>query len=120
MALIVIEAYAALAKSAGVPLKAGVPGAHTTSTVTAASFATGILIATLWGTVIAVILARRASRPARMFTIIAVAATALSLITPLDAFGASLATKLTLAAGHLIVASIMTTTLRRGIYRAQA
>lgn len=120
LALPVIEAYAALAKAAGIPLRAGLPGAHTAPAVTAGSFATGIVIATFWGTVLAVILARYASRPARTFTIVAVAATALSLFTPLDAFGASLSTKLTLAAGHLIVASIMTSVLSRGISRARS
>ena len=117
VALPVIEAYAALAKAAGIPLKAGLPGTHTATLVTAGSFATGIVIATFWGTLLAIILTRYASRPARTFTTIAIAATALSLITPLDAFGASLSTKLTLAGGHLIVASIMTTILRRGLTR---
>ena len=120
LVLPVIEAYAALAKAVGIPLKAGLPGTHTAALVTARSFATGIVIATFWGTVLAVILTRYARRPARTFTVVAAAATALSLITPLDAFGASLNTKLTLAAGHLIVASIMTTILRRGISRAQS
>jgi hypothetical protein len=120
LALPVIEAYAALVKAAGIPLKAGLPGTHTAALVTAGSFASGIVIATFWGTVLAVILARYASRPARTFPVVAAAATALSLITPLDAFGASLNTKLTLAVGHLIVASIMTTILRRGISRAQS
>jgi hypothetical protein len=81
---------------------------------------TGIVIATFWGTVLAVILTRYARRPARTFTIIAAAATALSLITPLDAFGASPSTKLTLAGGHLIVATIMTTILRHGLSHPQA
>jgi hypothetical protein len=98
-----------------IQLKAGLPGTHTAALVTAGSFATGIVIATFWGTVLAIILTRYARRPARTFTVVAAAATALSLITPLDAFGASLGTKLTLAGGHLIVASIMTTILRRGI-----
>jgi hypothetical protein len=115
VALPVIEAYAALTKAAGIPLKAGLPGTHTAALVTASSFAAGIVIATFWGTVLAIILTRYARRPARTFTVVAAAATALSLITPLDAFGASLNTKLTLAGGHLIVASIMTTIIRRGI-----
>lgn len=115
LALLVIEVYAGIAKAAGVSFKAGLPGMHTTSLVTAASFATGIVVATFWGTVLAVILLRRARRPARTFTIIAVTVTALSLTTPLDAFGASLSTKLTLASTHLIVASIVTTILRRGL-----
>ena len=120
VALPVIEVYAALAKAAGVPFKAGLPGAHTAAPVTAGSFALGIVIATLWGTVLCVILARHASRPARIFTIIAVAAAALSLITPLGAFGASLSTRLTLAVGHLIVATIMTPILRHGLSQPQS
>ncbi|MGO9750021.1 MAG: DUF6069 family protein [Solirubrobacteraceae bacterium] len=120
VALPVIEAYAALAKAAGIPLKAGLAGTDTAALVTAGSFATGIVIATFWGTVLAIILTRYVSRPVRTFTIIAAAATALSLITPLDAFGASLNTKLTLAGGHLIVAGIMTTILRRGLSHPQS
>jgi len=120
VALPVIEAYAALAKTAGIPLKAGLPGTHTAALITAGSFALGMVIATSWGTVLCVILARHASRPTRTFTIIAVAGTALSLITPLGAFGASLGTRLTLAVGHLIVAGIMTTILRRGLSHPQS
>ncbi|MBV9804774.1 MAG: hypothetical protein JO130_16350 [Solirubrobacterales bacterium] len=115
IALTVIEAYAALAKTAGVPLRAGLPDTHTASLITAGSFATGILVAAFWGTVVALVLARNAVRPVRTFTRVAVTATALSLITPLAAFGASLSTKLTLVAAHLIAATIMTTVLRRGI-----
>jgi hypothetical protein len=99
LALPVIEAYAALAKAAGIPLKAGLPRTHTAALVTAGSFATGIVIATFWGAVLAVILTRYARRPARTFAVVAVAATALSLTTPLVAFGASLNAKLTLAGG---------------------
>ena len=40
VALPVIEAYAALAKTAGIPLKAGLPGTHTAALITAGSFAT--------------------------------------------------------------------------------
>jgi hypothetical protein len=54
VALPVIEAYAALAKAAGIPLEAGLPGTHTATLVTAGSFATGIVIATFWGTLLAI------------------------------------------------------------------
>lgn len=120
VALVAIELYAALLKAAGIHLKAGLPGSHAASAVSAASFAIGVLLATFYGTLTAVILTRFTSRPVRTFTIIATTVTALSLITPIDAYGAAASTKLSLAAGHLIVASIMTTIIRRGISRARS
>ena len=119
VALPVIEAYAALTEAAGIHSKPGSLG-PAPSPVTASSSALGIVLATFGGTVLCVILGRYATRPARTFTIIAVACTALSLITPLGAFGASLSTRLTLAGGRLIAASIMTTILRHGLSHPQA
>jgi hypothetical protein len=114
-ALIAIEAYGALARTLGVPLRAGFPGAHTAQPITSGSLALGVLIATFWGTILAAALAHRATRPARTFTVIAIAFTAISLITPLDAASASTNTRLTLALGHLLVAGIMTTILRSAL-----
>lgn len=114
-ALIAIEAYGALARTAGVPLRAGFPGADSAQPVTAASLALGVLLAAFWGTILAKVLAHRASRPARTFTATAVMFTAVSLLTPLDAAHATASTRLTLAVGHLLVASIMTPILRSGL-----
>jgi hypothetical protein len=115
VALVSVEAYAAVARAAGVDFKAGFPGAHAAQAITPASFATGILIATLWGTIIAAAIARYARRPVRTFTRVALGATAISLVTPLDATGASVSTKLTLIGAHLLAAGVMTLIVRRGI-----
>jgi hypothetical protein len=118
--LIMIESYGALARAAGIPLRAGFPGAHTAQPITVASLALGVAIAAFWGTLLAAVLARRATRPARTFTTIAIAVTLTSLITPLDAAGAAASTKLTLATGHLLVAGIMTPILRSSLPKARA
>jgi len=114
-ALVVVEMYAAIARGLGVYFRAGFPGASTVQTITPASFATGILVATFWGTIVAAVIARKAKRPARTFTAVAVGATLISLITPLAATGASPTTKLTLVGAHLLAGTVMTLILRRGL-----
>jgi hypothetical protein len=92
-ALIAIELYAVLIRAAGVPMRAGLPGAHAPSPVTLGSFALGVVLATFWGTIIAWLIGRYAQRPRRMFQRVAVVITAVSLATPLDAIGAATSTK---------------------------
>jgi len=64
-ALAVIEAYGAIARAAGVPLRAAAFGAHTATQVNAGWLAFGVALGAFWGTVLAVVFARRAARPAR-------------------------------------------------------
>jgi hypothetical protein len=45
-ALIAIEIYGALARTVGVPLRAGFPGAHAAQPITPANLAVGVLLAT--------------------------------------------------------------------------
>lgn len=115
VALLAILLYAIIVRVAGVPMKAGLPGAHAAQRVTLGSFAVGIVLATFWGTVIAALVCRYARKPRRTFTAIALSATALSLITPLNAVGATAETRITLALGHILAASIMIPLLLRGI-----
>lgn len=115
VALVVVLAYALIIRAAGVPMKAGLPGAKTAQSVTLASFAVGIVLAAFWGTVIAALLSRYARKPRRTFTVVAVTATAISLITPLAAVGAAAETKVTLALAHILAASTMIPLLARGI-----
>ncbi len=63
-------------------------------------------LGTFWGTVLAVVFARRASRPARAFLATTLPLLTLSLTGPLTA-NATAATKVTLACGHLIAAAIV-------------
>src|ERR1700733_15579132 len=66
-ALAVVEAYGAIAHAAGVPLRAAAFGAHTSAQVNAGWLAFGVALGTFWGTVLAVVFARRAARPAPAF-----------------------------------------------------
>jgi hypothetical protein len=105
-ALVVIEAYGAIAHAAGVPLRAAALGAHTATQVNAGWLAFGVALGTFWGTVLAVVFVRYASRPARAFLATTLPLLALSLVGPLTA-DATTATKVTLACGHLIAAVII-------------
>jgi putative copper export protein len=106
VALAVIEAYGAITRAAGVPLRAAAFGAHTATQVNAGWLAFGVALGTFWGTVLAVVFARRANRPARTFLVTTLPLLALSLTGPLTAH-ATTATRLTLACGHLIAAAII-------------
>jgi hypothetical protein len=114
-----IELYAAAVRALGVPMKAGFLGAATASPLTAASFATGVLVCTFWGAVLATILAKKAARPARLFVIIAAALTAVSLAVPAGAGATAAATKLALAAAHILVAGIVIPVLTRHLRPAR-
>ena len=59
------------------------------------------------GTVLAVVLARRAKRPARTFVVTTVALTALSLVPPLATADIDTSTRVTLSLSHLIAAAIV-------------
>jgi hypothetical protein len=105
-ALAVIEAYGAITHAAGVPLRAAAFGAHTATQVNAGWLAFGVALGTFWGTVLAVVFARRAARPARAFLATTLPLLTLSLAGPLTAH-ATAATKVTLTCGHLIAAAII-------------
>jgi hypothetical protein len=100
-------------------MKAGFLGAAIASPLTAASFATGVLVCTFWGAVLATILAKKAAQPARLFVIIAAALTAVSLAVPAGAGATAAATKVTLAAAHILVAGIVIPILARHLRPAR-
>jgi len=112
-----VEFYAALGRTAGVAMLAGAPGAHTAQPVTAASFAFGVFICTFWGAVLALLLARVATRPTRAFILASTLLTAVSLVSPLAAAHTAESTKLFLAGGHLLTAAIVIPTLARRLPR---
>jgi hypothetical protein len=111
-ALAAVEACGAIARAAGVPLRAAAFGAHTATQVNAGWLAFGVALGTFWGTVLAVVFARRAARPARAFLATTLPLLALSLAGPLTA-QATTATKVTLACGHLIAAAIIVPAVTR-------
>jgi Family of unknown function (DUF6069) len=88
-------------------MRAGELGASHAQAVTPANFVTGIVLCTAAGTVLAMILARRAAISARTFLRTTLVLVAISLVFPLAASHTQTATRLTLALGHLIAAAIV-------------
>jgi len=119
VALVVTELYGLAARLAGVPMSAAGFGQPKAGPVTAASFAMGVVICAFWGTVLAVVIARFARKPARVYLITTIALTAVSLFAPLSAAdtATSTSTKLTLAAGHILVAAIIIPPVTRRLAR---
>jgi hypothetical protein len=113
----VVEAYAALVKAAGVPMSAGFLAASHPRPVTAGSFATGVLVCTFWGTVLAVVLSKLSGRPRRAFLLVSSTLAALSLVVPFGAAATAASTKVTLAGGHVIVALLVIPILARALPR---
>jgi Family of unknown function (DUF6069) len=112
------ELYGVVARSAGIPMAAGSIGATTAEPITVGMFAMGTLICTFWGTVLAVILARYATRPARAYVRTTVALTAVSLAGPIGAGDTAASTKLTLALAHLLAAAIVIPIVTRRLSHA--
>ena len=103
----VLYAYGTLARALDVPMRAGEIGARHAQAITPASFAAGVVFCTAAGTILAMVLARRAARPARAFLRTSLVLVAVSLVFPLAASHTATATRLTLALGHLIAAAIV-------------
>jgi Family of unknown function (DUF6069) len=83
------------------------------SPLTAASFATGVLVCTSWGAVLATVLAKKAAQPARWFVTTTAPLTAVSLAVPIGAGGTTSATKVTLTVAHVLAAGIVIPSLAR-------
>jgi len=112
------ELYGLAARATGIPMEAGNIGAATAGPITVGMFAMGTLICTFWGTVLAMILARYATRPARAYLRTTVALVAVSLAAPLLAGDTAISTKLMLMMGHLIAAAIIIPTVTRRLAHA--
>jgi len=74
-------------------------------------------LGTFWAAVLAIVFARWAARPARAFLCTTIPLLALSLVGPLGATHTTVATKLTLACGHLIAAAIIIPVVTRRLAR---
>jgi hypothetical protein len=103
----VLYAYGSLARALDVPMRAGEIGASHAQAITPASFASGVVFCTVAGTILAMVLARRAAHPARAFLRTSLVLVAISLVFPLAASHTATTTRLTLALGHLIAAAIV-------------
>lgn len=107
-AAIVTEAFALGTKAVGVPMDAASPGGTgPAAPIPFGGFAISTLIWSAVGIVLAVILARRARRPARTFVVTTVVLTVLSLIGPALAADTATSTKVVLALSHLVAAAVV-------------
>jgi hypothetical protein len=99
-AAVATSAFAALADALGVSLK--VSG----ESIPVAGFAQVTFVAAIVGTVLAVVLSRRAQRPMHTFVRTTVALTAISFVPDVLA-DAQTSTKLALAVSHVVAAAIV-------------
>ncbi|MFE6525473.1 DUF6069 family protein [Streptomyces sp. NPDC057794] len=104
---VVTEAFALLARAAGVPMDAASPGAAEAAEIPAGGFFGGVVFWSVAGIVLAVALARWARRPARTFTVTTVALTVLSLAGPAVAPHTAVSTRIVLAVSHLVAAAVI-------------
>jgi len=117
IAAVATELYGLAARAGGVPMSAAGFGQTTATPITVGMFAMGTLLCAFLATILAMILARFAARPARAFAGTAVALTALSLAVPLSAADTATATRLTLAGAHLLAAAIIIPAVSRRLTR---
>ena len=92
---IVTEAFSLLARAIDIPMAAADPGADAAKDIPVGGFA------------MAVVLARRARRPAHTFAVTTVALTVLSLLGPILATHTATATRSVLFVAHIIAAAIV-------------
>jgi len=106
------EAFGAAAKALDVPM------VFKGDEIPVGSFIFDTAIWMLVGTIVAAVLIRKASHPARTFAILATTATLVSLALPATADIPDTATKVVLAASHVIVGAIAIPAMTRRIARA--
>ncbi|WP_106981139.1 DUF6069 family protein [Streptomyces fulvoviolaceus] len=104
---VVTEAFALVARAAGVPMDVAGPGQAEAAEIQVGGFAGGVLFWSIAGIVLAVALARWAERPARTFTVITVVLTALSLVGPALAPHTATSTQIVLAVSHVVAAAVI-------------
>ncbi len=116
-AAVTTELYGQLARAVGIPMRAGNLGADTAGPIGVGTFTMGVATAMFWGTILAVLIARYARRPARTYALTTVVLTLVSLAAPFNAGAASLSTKTMLAIAHLIAAAIVIPVVTRRLTR---
>ncbi|MGP4047993.1 DUF6069 family protein [Streptomyces sp. 2A115] len=110
---IVTEAFALVARGAGVSMNAASPGATEAAAIPVGGFAGGVLFWSIVGVVLAAALARWARRPARTFVVTTLALTALSLAGPALAPHTATSTQVILAVSHVVAAAVIIPPLAR-------
>ncbi|WP_181764298.1 DUF6069 family protein [Streptomyces albidus (ex Kaewkla and Franco 2022)] len=115
----VTEVFALGARGLGVPMDVASPGDASSQEIPPFGFAFGVLLYSVVGIVLAVVLARWAKRPARIFLITTVVLTALSLIPPILAPHTAVSTQVVLCLSHLVAAAVVVPPLTRRLRHAE-
>ena len=111
----VTAGYGAIVLAVHGPMRAGSFGAAQAGEVHVYDFAVNVLVPALVATALAVILARFARYPTRVFTWVTGALAVVSLAGPLTASHTTEAIRLLLALGHVIAAAVVIPILARGL-----
>ena len=106
-AAVATELYGLAARAAGIPMAAGNLGASTAGPITVGMFAMGVATSMFWGTILAVLLARYARRPARAYLWTTVVLTVVSFAGLALAGATAASTKVMLCVAHVIAAAIV-------------
>jgi Family of unknown function (DUF6069) len=117
-AAVAVELYGGLFRLAGVPMKAAGIGDSKASTIHPGMFAMGAFVSAFWGTLITLLIAGLAARPARTYLLVIVPLAVLSLIEPLGSPHTPTATKVMLCGGHVLAAAIIIPAVHRRLSRA--
>lgn len=119
-AAVATELYGLAARAVGIPMVAGTIGASVSGPITIGMFAMGTATSVFWGTILAVLLARYARRPARTYLWTTIALTAVSMAGPYFAGATATSTKLMLALAHIIAAAIVIPVVTRRLSHSPA
>ena len=107
IAALVLYGYGSIAAALPIPMRAAGLGAHTATVIGPGDFAMGTALCTVVGTILAIVLARYSARPARHFLRVTVSLDLISLVFPLTATDTAISTRVVLACGHLLAATIV-------------
>ncbi|MFJ8467238.1 DUF6069 family protein [Streptomyces swartbergensis] len=116
---VVTEAFALVARAAGVPMEAASPRAEEAAEIPVGGFGGGVVFWSVAGIVLAVVLARWAKQPARTFTVTTVVLTALSLAGPAVAPHTATSTQIILALSHVVAAAVIIPLVARRLSQVQ-
>jgi hypothetical protein len=104
---VVVEVWGLIWRAAGVPMRAAGLGSQHATAITVGMFAMGTMVVTFWFTFVLVLIARFARDPRRVYLRTTLPLLVLSLAAPILAADTATATKVVLAAAHLIAGAII-------------
>ena len=106
-AAVATELYGLLARGAGIRMAAGNPGGNVATPITVGMFAMATLLIGVVATMFAVVVARYATNPSRVYLRTTIVLTLVSCAAPMSAGDTALSTKLMLCGGHVVAAAIV-------------